>query len=54
MGSPHFINGFVLQWMFQDKILIKYPDGRELWTGSFKVVREEMGKKEKSNQLELF
>lgn len=53
MGSPHHYKGHIIQWMFDDKIRIKFPyDRYDLWTNSFNVVREEI--REQDVQLTLF
>tara|TARA_R110000868_G_scaffold139805_2_gene354920 strand:+ start:7101 stop:7274 length:174 start_codon:yes stop_codon:yes gene_type:complete len=57
MGSPHQINGFVVQLMFDDKIKIIYPGGAVLWTSNFSIVRETVLKESTlkiENQLKLF
>jgi|GEM_PF-2705986 len=43
-GAIHQIRNLTVQWMFDDKIKICYPDIRPLWTDSFKIVREELEK----------
>lgn len=52
MGSPHQYKGHTIQWMFGDKIRIKFPYERhDLCTNSFKIVREEVNQ---DWQLTLF
>ena len=52
MGAEHNINGHIVRWMFSDKILIIGPCGKELWTNSFEIVRQET-KKQQQYELNL-
>jgi len=52
MGAPHKYKDHIIQWMFGNKIRIKFPYERhDLWTNSFKIVRQEV---KNDYQMELF
>lgn len=51
-GSIHKIHGYRLQYFDFGRIKITEPNGKELWTNSFKIVREQF-KEDVQTKLEL-
>ncbi len=50
-GAIHTINRFKVRWEFGNKYRITYPNGQELWTNSFKIIRKTI-ENDKSNRFE--
>jgi len=50
-GAMHDLGGIKVRWVFDNKYIMCYQDGRQVWTTTFRTIRHEA---KRISQLSLF